>query len=500
LQVAIASAAAALVAFSNPVSSESSQADAGLRVGVAFPTTNPSIGLAAIASVLGSETLVGIGSNGRVVPRLALNWMRSSDKRDWTFTLPRRVELHDGTTASANAISELLNTAIKKPDGLRFHPRLADFYEISVQNPSAILMRSRTARILALEELADLALTPGSANSGIGAFVVDRLSSDRLRLRGFSQYVGGPPALTSIEFSSYRSQRSAWAAMMRRDIDAVYEVDREAIEFLERDTSLRVRSFLRPYVAALVFNSARMNLRDAAVRRALSAAVDRRAIVASAYVGRGRQADGPLWPNYWGLPEDARSARYDRRLATRLLERLPVDRTMRHMPARLRFRCLIPNVETQPIERIALILQKQLYEVGVDLQLEPVTVPSVLARLQAGDFDAVLMEFFGQTPTWLDFFWHSPSNERSTVMKHGYSAADAELDAMQLAKDENELRHALKAVYQKMYDDPPAIFIAWPEVARAVSTRFEVPVPEGEDIMGANLRLWRPAPERRNSP
>ena len=42
-------------------------------------------------------------------------------------------------------------------------------------------------------------------------------------------------------------------------------------------------------------------------------------------------------------------------------------------------------------------------------------------------------------------------------------------------------------------DDPPAIFLAWSERARAVSKRFDVPPPKpGRDILGT-LRLWKPA-------
>jgi hypothetical protein len=163
------------------------------------------------------------------------------------------------------------------------------------------------------------------------------------------------------------------------------------------------------------------------------------------------------------------------------------------MPSRLRFRCLVPTFETQPIERIALVLQKQLYDFGVDMELELIAVPALLSRLASGDFDAVLMEFFGVTPSWASYFWHSPRTGRPALINTGYSAADKELDAMDMAATEDELRQALAAVYRKFAEDPPAIFIAWPEVSRAVSTRFEVPVEKGRDIMGANLWLWRPA-------
>ena len=49
----------------------------------------------------------------------------------------------------------------------------------------------------------------------------------------------------------------------------------------------------------------------------------------------------------------------------------------------------------------------------------------------------------------------------------------------------------LRAFQRAIVDDPPAIFLAWSERARAVSTRFEVPVEPGRDIL-STLRLWRP--------
>jgi hypothetical protein len=47
------------------------------------------------------------------------------------------------------------------------------------------------------------------------------------------------------------------------------------------------------------------------------------------------------------------------------------------------------------------------------------------------------------------------------------------------------------ALQRAIVDDPPAIFLAWSQRARAVSTRFHVPVEPGRDIL-STLRLWRP--------
>jgi hypothetical protein len=51
---------------------------------------------------------------------------------------------------------------------------------------------------------------------------------------------------------------------------------------------------------------------------------------------------------------------------------------------------------------------------------------------------------------------------------------------------------AVAAIQQTAVDDPPVIFLAWMERARAVSKRFTVtPAEGGRDIL-STLRLWKP--------
>jgi hypothetical protein len=82
------------------------------------------------------------------------------------------------------------------------------------------------------------------------------------------------------------------------------------------------------------------------------------------------------------------------------------------------------------------------------------------------------------------------------MSKRGYTAADTVLDVMRTTTDEAKIRTAVSDLQQTFFDDPPAIFIAWPRVARVVSNKFVVPEEKGRDVM-SSLWQWRPAESTR---
>jgi hypothetical protein len=86
--------------------------------------------------------------------------------------------------------------------------------------------------------------------------------------------------------------------------------------------------------------------------------------------------------------------------------------------------------------------------------------------------------------------WHSKGAANAGGL--GSSVIDTAFDRLRHAKSEDEYRQRVAELQRAFVDDPPAIFLAWSERARAVSTRFAVPAPErGRDIL-ATLRLWKP--------
>jgi peptide/nickel transport system substrate-binding protein len=140
---------------------------------------------------------------------------------------------------------------------------------------------------------------------------------------------------------------------------------------------------------------------------------------------------------------------------------------------------------------MALFVQQQLRAAGIDVRLELTTVDEGLARVSKGDFDAWLADV-GIGPGFLrqNLFWHSGSP--FNWGRYSNPRVDEALDAIRHAADEAQYRIAVAAFQSAMVDDPPAIFLAWSERARAVSARFDVYQEPGRDILNT-LRLWRPA-------
>ena len=91
-------------------------------------------------------------------------------------------------------------------------------------------------------------------------------------------------------------------------------------------------------------------------------------------------------------------------------------------------------------------------------------------------------------------FWHS--NGPFNYGHFDSGAVDAALDTIRHAADDDAYRQGVAAFQRAIVDDPPAIFLAWSERARAVSTRFDVPAEPERDVW-STLRLWRPDRRRR---
>ena len=441
-----------------------------LRIGLGLSVgTRPDIGIQQVARNIALQGLVGVGRDGRPRPLLAESWSVSHDGLVWRVRL-HAAAFHSGTPANAPLIQRLLQAQLPGALG----PAVEDLAEIRTVSDRDLEFSLRQRSTFLLEGLDVLLEEPGSTLSGTGAFYVVH-QDNRLEMRANDTYYGGKPAIARVTIEPFTSVRAAWADMLRGNVDMLYDVGVDALDSIESSKDVKVFTFQRGYAHMILLNVRKPYLSDPRFRRELNAAIDRGALVRDILAGHGSPAEGPVWPHHWAYSANLPRFQYSPHVRD--------DRS----PAR-RLKCLFVDPSH---ERLALAVQRQLQAIGVQLDLEMLPGSQVLSRLQSADFDAILADFV-QGPNLVRpyLFWHSggPFNWG----RYADTEVDGALDAIRHAADDDAYRSGVAAFQRAIVDDPPAIFLAWRERARAVSRRFDVAAEPGDDVLTA-IHLWRPA-------
>lgn len=446
---------------------------------------------------------MSVGWDGRPTPKLASRWDVSPDGRTVRFHLNSSARWHNGRPFTASAARDFLLRRFRNSRVQQGSISYKSVADVQAENDSTLVVTLARREAFFLIELANSSLhDPSDPGLGTGPYkpedaavdlaLVDKASS--IRLLAATDYYRGRPGTTAVELKRYDDQRAAWAALMRGEIDAVHETSPSAMEFVEKQSTVRTFPHTRPYFIQVLFNLKHPILRHAAVRQAMSHAVGRPDIIRGALNGRGIVADGPVWPEHWAHSAAAKTYAQNVEAATLLLDGAGFKRDARNSArgaARFSFTCLTLAGDAR-YEKIGLLLQKQLYDVGIDMQVQALPWAELQQRIGRADFDALLMErTSGRSLTWTYMTFHS------SYAPFGYTAADDVLDRMRSAVSESEIRQTVNEFQRIIYEDPPAIFLTWPVVARAVSSAFAVPDEPGRDVMGS---LWQWKPAARSSP
>lgn len=321
-------AVALAIAFTTP-------ADARDSITVALqlepPTLDPTSGAAAAIDEVTYRTifegLTTLDATGAPVPLLATGWERGPDARSYIFHLRPNVRFSDGTPFDARIVAFSLMRAIAPGSTNAQAQALSEIAGVDVLDPLTVHIRLKEADagLPALLAWGDCVMVaPRSARRlatdpvGTGPFRYQNwLRGDRLRLIRNDRYWGARPSLARVEFRFIGDSAAAYAAMKTHAVDVFPDYPApENLAQLRTDPSLRVSTAPSEGEVILALNNARGPLRILGVRRALSYALDRRAIIDGAMFGYGQPIGShfpPQNPDYVDLtgryPHDPAKAR-----------------------------------------------------------------------------------------------------------------------------------------------------------------------------------------------
>jgi peptide/nickel transport system substrate-binding protein len=270
------------------------------------------------------DSLVAFDADMRVRPALAVRW-ENPDDLTWRFELRPGVLFQDGRPLGAEDVVASLRRA-------REHPRskmsgyLVEVQAVRALTPLTVEIRTRRPYPILLNKLTFIAVVPRDAPArisrplGTGPYRFVSYEPGRgLELRAFQRGWRGVPVAqrVSVGFESDAARRVGLLTSGR--VDLVAELPTRDADRVSAAPGCEVRAAGGLAVNYLQARVDEPPFADPRVRRAVSLAVDREALVAAMLYGRGAPAGQMVGPKVFGYAPEIRPPRRDLGAARRLL-------------------------------------------------------------------------------------------------------------------------------------------------------------------------------------
>jgi peptide/nickel transport system substrate-binding protein len=379
-------------------------------------------------------------------PYLAAAW-RFDDPLTLVVELRDDVRFHSGAPLRAADVVATLR-AFASPKVASRHARVVEAIAevradgdhrvvVHLARPHATLLTDLELPILRADQ-ADSRPAPDGSLDGLGPYRVVRVERGDVLLEPAE---GGPlprPARAVVLRTVHDENARALRLEAGRADVALNLVSPMLLPALAGDSSLGISARPGANLTYVVVQHERAPLGDARVRRAISAAIDRGLITRTLFDGRARPAGGLLSPTHWAhadvplLPFDAAVARQLLAQAGAGGSRL----TLLTSTDRLR-------------GDIARFVAQELEDVGLLVTVVPLELGTMIARLNAGDFDIAMLTIPEVTePNVLRHFLHGAFVPPAGANRG--RVRDAELDALLDAGDEEPDPDARRGIYARV--------------------------------------------------
>lgn len=334
VQSLIAATVVTLFTVASTVAAQAQRADAIIGLQLEPPHLDPTSAAAgAIDQVLYANVFEGLtrfGPDGSVQPGLAASWTISDDGLSYTFQLREGVIFHDGTTFESSDVVFSLDRARAEDStnaqkalfaGIEGVEALGDSsVRIDLAAPQGNFLFNLAwgdAVMVAPESIEDIKNLP----IGTGAFRFEQWRrGDQISLSRNADYWGEPASLEAATFKFISEPTAAYAAMLAGDIDAFYSYPApENLAQFERDPRFTVLSGNTEGETILAMNNQQAPFDDIRVRKAVSHAIDRQAIIDGAMFGYGTPIGSHFAPHNPDYVDLTANAAFDPALARDLL-------------------------------------------------------------------------------------------------------------------------------------------------------------------------------------
>lgn len=359
------------------------------------------------------ENLIRMDESQNLRPGLAESW-KALDDTTWEFKLRRDVRFHDGSPFTAE---DVIATFRRVPDVPNSPASFAIFtravVDLKAPDPHTLVLKTATAHPLLPRDLTGVQIiakanvaartddfNAGRAMNGTGPFrFVEYKPGDRVVLERNDAYWGGKPAWRTVQFRMITNNAARVAALLAGDVQVIENVPTSDVQRLSSNRDLAVRSAVSNRIVYLHLDSDRAKdspfvrakdgsplaanpLRDARVRKAISLAINRDAIVERIMEKQAVPAGQFLAETFFGTSKRIGPDKFDPQAAKRLLAEAGY-------PDGFQVTLHSPNNRYVNDEKVAQAVAQFLTRIGIDTKLE--TMPSSVFFTRASKLEFSLL-------------------------------------------------------------------------------------------------------------
>ncbi|MBI4308479.1 MAG: ABC transporter substrate-binding protein [Chloroflexi bacterium] len=263
------------------------------------------------------------GQLDEFVPALAESWSVSPQGTEYTFQLRKDVKWHDGSPFTAADVEYTFDAIFKPPQGMAssHKARLSTVTGVQSAGDYTVTIKTSAPTAALIETLSTIKIAPKHVHQGkrpfkstalgTGPFALEMFRADQsgfLLRKNPAYFVKGLPYLDAIDYITIRDDKAREAVLRAGRADAsTIDITDGGVQALKEHPRIKLLVFPKLQYAALWF---RFGLgkpwEDVKVRRAVSLAIDRDALIKAAWPGENPAAF--VLPGPWALPQTEVSA------------------------------------------------------------------------------------------------------------------------------------------------------------------------------------------------
>jgi peptide/nickel transport system substrate-binding protein len=447
-------------------------------------------------------------------PALAERWEWSEDGRELTFFLREDAMWSDGVPVTSDDLLFSWQVQTSEELGWAWGDITSAIESVEAIDESTVRYRFTHRYPYQLMDVNDGPIVPAHAWSHVplsdweatdweplvraaGPYTIDqhRRQQEAVLVRNPRYATPELPRIGRLVFRIVPSKNTLLTQFLAGGVDLMNGITPSDVARVQSDPGLSLTVFSDRSYTHVCWNLRRPVLADREVRRALAHAIDHEALIDVVYEGFARSSSGPVLSTMWAFNRDLEPPSFDTETAAAILSASgwsdsDGDGVLDREGQALSFELLAP-VESETRQDVALMIERDLARLGIDVQPRFAEWGTVQAALDDGDFDAFVNRWIEPTQVDLRGVWHSAPPGTPTFNYGGYANPEVDrlLDAIAAEPDAADRKPLLDRVQELIVADQPYAFLV--ENVRIVGVNARV---RNADINDAsiffNIEQW----------